>query len=205
MHQNPLQPMALLVRGDLAADADVRDGWHEHQEPAGQGNMRSNARALLGDGLLGNLNQNLLARLQQIADHRQIRGLHRAARRTTAPLVATLLSAATSTAATASTALAALLACTVSAGRRAFTVLLFFFFKDLVLAALLVEVELDAVIEVRFLQHLTQFTGANLRGKRLFFVVVEIVDFVLWCRDDEAGSNSSPSITSSSIRPAPGA
>jgi hypothetical protein len=63
--ENPLEALALLVGGDFAADADVRDGGHEDQEAAGQGDVRGDARALLGDGLLGDLNQNLLAGLSR--------------------------------------------------------------------------------------------------------------------------------------------
>jgi hypothetical protein len=43
------------------------------------------------------------------------------------------------------------------------------------LAVLVVEVQLDAVVEVRFLQHLAQVAGANLRRQRLLFVVFQIV------------------------------
>src|SRR5205807_1430738 len=40
---------------------------------------RGDACAFLGDRFLGNLNQNLLAGLEQFADRRQVRGLHGAA------------------------------------------------------------------------------------------------------------------------------
>ncbi len=82
--ENALEALALLVRGDFAADADVGDGGHEDQEAAGEGDVRSDARALLGDGFLGDLDQNLLAGLEQVADDGQIGGLHGAARGTAA-------------------------------------------------------------------------------------------------------------------------
>ena len=59
---------ALFFAGDLARHADVIDGRHVDQEAAGQGDVRSDARALLTQRLLGNLNDNLLAFLQQIGD-----------------------------------------------------------------------------------------------------------------------------------------
>ena len=49
---------------------------HEDQEAAGQSDVRGDARALLRDGLLGDLNENLLAGLEQIADGRKVGGLH---------------------------------------------------------------------------------------------------------------------------------
>ena len=67
MHQNPLQAMTLFVRSNFAAHAHVAHRGHEDQEPAGQRDVAGDARALLGDGLLGNLHQDLLARLQQVA------------------------------------------------------------------------------------------------------------------------------------------
>ena len=62
--ENALEAMALFVGGDLAADADVGDGGHEDQEAAGERDVRGDARALLGDGLLGDLDQDLLAGLR---------------------------------------------------------------------------------------------------------------------------------------------
>src|SRR6185312_12257588 len=53
--------------------------------------------ALLGDGLLRNLHQNLLARFQQVADGRQIRGLRRGATAAVAAMSMTHASAATPT------------------------------------------------------------------------------------------------------------
>jgi len=66
--KNALETLALLVGGDFAADADVGDGGHKDQEAAGKGNVRCDARALLGDGLLGDLDENLLAGFEQVAD-----------------------------------------------------------------------------------------------------------------------------------------
>jgi hypothetical protein len=63
--ENALEALALLVGGDLAADADVGDGGHEDQEAAGQRDVRGDARALLGDGLLGDLDENLLSGLSR--------------------------------------------------------------------------------------------------------------------------------------------
>src|ERR1039457_6435027 len=52
--QNLLQAAAFAIGLDLARDPGVVDGGHEHQEPAGQRDVRGDAGALLGDGLLGN-------------------------------------------------------------------------------------------------------------------------------------------------------
>ena len=59
--------------GDLARDADVVDGRHVDQEAAGQRDVRGDARALLAQRLLGDLNDDLLAFLQQIGDGRRAR------------------------------------------------------------------------------------------------------------------------------------
>ena len=91
--KNPFQALSFFIRRNLAAHSDVRDRGHEDQKAARQGDMRSNARALLGDRLLGNLNQNLLARFQQIADDRQVGGLHRPARHSAASAALSSLSA----------------------------------------------------------------------------------------------------------------
>ena len=57
------QPVTFTVRLDLARHADVFNGRHVNQETAGQGNVRSNASALFGDGFLGNLDQYFLTLL----------------------------------------------------------------------------------------------------------------------------------------------
>ena len=49
------------------------DGWHIHQVAPRQRNVRGDARALGADRLLGNLDQDLLAFLQQFLDGRQRR------------------------------------------------------------------------------------------------------------------------------------
>ncbi len=77
--QNFFQAAAFAVGLDLARDAGVVDRRHEDQEAAGQSDVRGDARALLGDGLLGDLNENLLAGLEQVADGGEVGGLHGAA------------------------------------------------------------------------------------------------------------------------------
>ena len=78
--ENFLQAAAFAVGLDLARDAGVVDGGHEDQEAAGERDVRGDARALLGDGLLGDLDENLLAGLEQVADGGQVGGLHGAER-----------------------------------------------------------------------------------------------------------------------------
>src|SRR5271166_5239594 len=70
----------------------MRDSRHEDQKAARKGDVRSDARALLGDRLFGDLNQNLLTRFQQITDDWQIGGLRRAARHSAAPSALSSLS-----------------------------------------------------------------------------------------------------------------
>ena len=65
---DPLQALALFVRGDLARDTGMVHGRHVDQEPALQRDVTGDARAFLADGLLGDLDQNFLAFFQQIAD-----------------------------------------------------------------------------------------------------------------------------------------
>ncbi len=77
--KNLFQAPAFAVGLDLARDARVVHRRHEDKEAAGQRDVRGDARALLGDRLLGDLNENLLSGLQQLADGREIGGLHRAA------------------------------------------------------------------------------------------------------------------------------
>src|SRR5262249_26356772 len=59
---------ALLLVGDAAADAHVIDGGHEDQVPAGDADVRGEAGALAADGVLGDLDHDLLADLEQILD-----------------------------------------------------------------------------------------------------------------------------------------
>ena len=186
--QNPLEALALFVGRDLAADADVGDGGHEDQEAAGQGDVRGDARALLGDGLLGDLDQNLLAGLEQVADDGQIGGLHGAARGAAALALAGLRPrrASASAATAAATAIAALRvlepapAAGWPSGCFGFFVLVFVVEAS---SSPLLSSKFNwmLVVEVRLLQHLAQVAGANLRGQRLlFFVIVQIVLVVAW-------------------------
>src|SRR5713226_9946908 len=63
-----LQPDSLSVIRYFARHADVIDRWHVDDEASRQGDVRSDARALLGDRLLGDLNENLLAFMKKVAD-----------------------------------------------------------------------------------------------------------------------------------------
>ena len=63
-----LQALPLFLGRDLARHSRVIHGRHVNQETSGQGDVAGDARALLADRFLGNLNQNLLAFFQQIAD-----------------------------------------------------------------------------------------------------------------------------------------
>ena len=65
-----LQPLALFFGVDLARHAHVIDGRHVHQEPSRKRNVTGDARSLLGDGFLGDLNQDLLTFLQQVGNER---------------------------------------------------------------------------------------------------------------------------------------
>src|SRR5271165_406353 len=67
---DPLQPLALLFRVDLARHAHMVDGRHVHQEPSGKRDVTGDARALLGDRLLSDLDQDLLPFFQQVGDQR---------------------------------------------------------------------------------------------------------------------------------------
>ena len=73
--QDLLEAAAFAVRLDLARDAGVVDRRHEDQEAAGKGDVRGDAGALLGDGLLGDLAENLLAGLEQVGDGGEVGGL----------------------------------------------------------------------------------------------------------------------------------
>ena len=120
MGQNPLQPLALFVGCNLAAHAHVRDRRHEDKEPPRQSNVAGDARALLGDRLLGNLHQDFLPRLQQIGNDRQIRGLCRCdatVRALPADVRPALHPSAISTSAPCSSATVAALRCLAVAGR----------------------------------------------------------------------------------------
>src|SRR5207237_1138179 len=51
-------------------DADVRDGRHEDEVATRKHDVRCDARALLRDRLLGDLDDDLLALVEQVADER---------------------------------------------------------------------------------------------------------------------------------------
>ena len=62
------QAPPLLLLFDAAADAHVVHRGHEHQRPARQGDVGGDPGALGAHGVLGHLDQDVLARLQQIPD-----------------------------------------------------------------------------------------------------------------------------------------
>ena len=62
------QAAALLARVDLARHADVVHGRHEDQEAARHGGVRGEPGALGAERLLGHLDDDLLAFLQQLFD-----------------------------------------------------------------------------------------------------------------------------------------
>ena len=64
------QAVALVARLDLAGDADVVDGRHEDEKPARQRRMRRQTRALGAQRLLGDLDDDFLAFLQELFDFR---------------------------------------------------------------------------------------------------------------------------------------
>src|SRR2546428_721434 len=68
--QNTLQALSFLFGTDLARDSGVVHRRHEHQETAGQRDVTGNSRALFRHRLFCDLNQYLLAFLQQIIDLR---------------------------------------------------------------------------------------------------------------------------------------
>ena len=183
LSEDPLQALALFVGGDLAADADVGDGGHEDQEAAGQRDVGGDARALLGDGLLGDLDQDLLAGLEQVADDGQVGGLRGAARGPPRRLPPRSPCGARSPrrprpprsrrsrAGRRAPPLRAAFASALPLPRLRSSILF--------VAVLVVEVQLDVVVEVRFLQHLAQFAGANLRLELFLFLVVVQIVFVV--------------------------
>src|SRR6185295_16743508 len=62
------EPAALLTRFDLAGDADVIDRGHEHQEPARHRDVGGEAGALGAERLLDDLDDDLLAFLEELLD-----------------------------------------------------------------------------------------------------------------------------------------
>src|SRR5215475_6503096 len=103
--QDTLEPLALFVRANFARYAYMVDGRHVHEKPARQRDMAGNPGALLRDGFLGDLNQDLLAFFKELAN-----GGHGGALNVSARVHATFLEAAApSTALCGSTALRPLL------------------------------------------------------------------------------------------------
>src|SRR6516162_2194314 len=66
--QNAFQAAPFIVARDLAGNTDVVDGGHVDQKPAGLRDVRGDARTFLAKWLLGDLDDNFLAFLQQVAD-----------------------------------------------------------------------------------------------------------------------------------------
>ena len=64
------QAVALFTRLDFAGDADVVHRRHEHQKPAGERSVRRQPRALGAQRLLGDLDDDVLAFLDQLFDFR---------------------------------------------------------------------------------------------------------------------------------------
>jgi hypothetical protein len=62
------QALALALAGDPPRDADVADRRHEHDVAARQRDVRGDARALAGDRVLDDLDQDLLAGADQLGD-----------------------------------------------------------------------------------------------------------------------------------------
>src|ERR1700733_12503520 len=71
-HHDALQPLPLFIRSNLSRHPGMVHGRHVDQEPPRQRDVTRDARAFLADGLLGNLYQDFLAFLQQIADLRNL-------------------------------------------------------------------------------------------------------------------------------------
>ena len=66
--QDSLQPLPLLLTRDFSRYTQMADARHKNDIPAGQGDVRSDAGSLLPQRLFGDLNDDFLPRLQQIAD-----------------------------------------------------------------------------------------------------------------------------------------
>ena len=73
--QHPLQALPLFVGRDLSRHADMFHGRHVNHKAARQRDVRSDARALLSQRFLGDLNDDLLAFLEQVGNGRQRRAL----------------------------------------------------------------------------------------------------------------------------------
>src|ERR671912_2876617 len=73
--QNALQSMTFFIARNLAGNTQVLQRRHVHDIPARKRDMRSDAGAFLTQRLLRDLNDNLLAFLQQVCDGWQGRRL----------------------------------------------------------------------------------------------------------------------------------
>src|ERR1700742_3091495 len=82
------QALALFVGADPLRDADVIDGRQVHDVAARQGHVARDARALRADGLLRDLDDDLLALAHDLADGRLLRDAHRVVRPLRAALIA---------------------------------------------------------------------------------------------------------------------
>ncbi len=78
------QPRALLVAADALADADVLERRQVHDVAAGQRDVAGAPGALGADGLLGDLDDDVLALLDDVADGRGLREATRRPRLATA-------------------------------------------------------------------------------------------------------------------------
>ena len=67
------QPLPLLALADLPAHADALGERHVDEEAAGERDLRGDARSLRGDRLLGDLNDQVLAALQDVLNRRGLR------------------------------------------------------------------------------------------------------------------------------------
>jgi hypothetical protein len=68
------QPAALAIRGDAPGDPDVVDRRHEHQVAPRQRDVARGPRALGADGLLRDLDDDLLTFLEEVLDARAAGG-----------------------------------------------------------------------------------------------------------------------------------
>src|SRR5580704_7147226 len=71
---DPLQPLSLFLGRNFARDASVVDRGQIHQKASRKSNVAGDARAFFPDWLLGDLHQNFLTFLEQVADLRDIVG-----------------------------------------------------------------------------------------------------------------------------------
>src|SRR5262249_24336149 len=71
--QDALEPRPLFIRSDLPGYAYMVHGRHVQHETSGERDIGGNARAFLSERFFGDLDNNLLARLQQVG----YRGLRR--------------------------------------------------------------------------------------------------------------------------------